>query len=193
MKIYKEESLSNFEFWSGAKDRVERLTNEDFDIIESELEIQYPEGMDETEINDMFWFEFDTIAQMLGYEDEEDFDRKRDPNYVDDDELAEYAEDWMIGFIEDEATRSEIMSELIELFNLYDEYTESCIVPDEDCENGPQMADFLVRNLENGYVSAMSCIFDEFDSGHDAYKLIPTTESLRRMAMEEKAKQNENI
>lgn len=67
MKIYKEESLKNFEFWSGACDRVKYLTDEELDTIESILEECNPEGMTETEINDFFWFEEDTIAEWLGY------------------------------------------------------------------------------------------------------------------------------
>ena len=78
MKIYREESLSNFEFWSGAKDRAKYLGYRDFDIIESILEDCYPEGIDETTINDIFWFEEDTIAEWLGYSDFEELieDRK---------------------------------------------------------------------------------------------------------------------
>ena len=67
MKIYKEESLRNFEFWSGAKDRVKYLGDNELDTIESILEEMYPDGVDETQINDIFWFEEDWIAEMLGY------------------------------------------------------------------------------------------------------------------------------
>lgn len=77
MKIYREESLFNFDFWAGAKDRAEKLSLNDFEIIEEQLEELYPEGMSETEINDFFWFDFDTIAEWLGYDDEEDFDQQR--------------------------------------------------------------------------------------------------------------------
>ena len=69
MKIYKEESLNNFEFWSGARDTVKYLTSDEIDTIEGMLEEINPDGMDETEINDFFWFEDDTIAEWLGYED----------------------------------------------------------------------------------------------------------------------------
>ena len=69
MKIYTENSLSNFEFWSGAVDRVKYLTDDELDTIEAILEDIYPDGMDETQINDLFWFEEDWIAEMLGYED----------------------------------------------------------------------------------------------------------------------------
>ena len=68
MKIYAEKSLRNFEFWSGACDRVKHLTFEELDTIEAILEECYPDGMDKTSINDLFWFDEDTIAEWLGYE-----------------------------------------------------------------------------------------------------------------------------
>lgn len=68
MKIYREESLSMFEFWGGARDFAAVLDSDDMDIIESVLEDIYPDGIDETTINDIFWFEPDTIAEWLGYD-----------------------------------------------------------------------------------------------------------------------------
>ena len=50
----------------------EMLEEKEFDIIEELLEELYPDGMEETEVNDFFWFDGDTIAQALGYEDEDD-------------------------------------------------------------------------------------------------------------------------
>jgi hypothetical protein len=67
MKIYAEKSLRNFNFWSGACDTVKYLTLEELDIIEGILEDTYPDGIDETAINDIFWFECDFIAECLGY------------------------------------------------------------------------------------------------------------------------------
>ena len=77
MKIYTESSLNNFEFWSGAKDRTKYLNYKDFDIIESMLEDLYPEGVSDTTINDLFWFEEDTIAEWLGYTDFEELMQDR--------------------------------------------------------------------------------------------------------------------
>lgn len=77
MKVTVELSLSNFDFWGGAKDRAQMLTIDELNEIERELEDEYPEGMDETQINDIFWFDFDWVAQMIGYEDEEDFYNQR--------------------------------------------------------------------------------------------------------------------
>ena len=70
MKITKEvNSYSDFEFWSGARDTAEELTADEIEEVFSILEDAYPEGMTETELNDFFWFERDTIAEWLGYED----------------------------------------------------------------------------------------------------------------------------
>lgn len=85
MKIYAETDLHNFEFWSGAKDTVKYLTWEEIDTIESILEDLYPDGVDETTINDIFWFEEDWIAEMLGYNDFEEI-MERDEEEEDEDE-----------------------------------------------------------------------------------------------------------
>lgn len=83
MKIYTEKSLHNFEFWSGAKTTAETIWDkfgqEGFDTIEQELELEYPDGMDETQINDLFWFEEDYIATLLGYRNWEHLKRGSDP------------------------------------------------------------------------------------------------------------------
>ena len=72
MKIYSEKSLRNFEFWSGAKENANELTGAQLDEVENILEDMYPDGMSETEINDLFWFEFDTIKEWLNITDEEE-------------------------------------------------------------------------------------------------------------------------
>ena len=83
MKIYQEKSLRDFEFWSGAKTTAETIWNnfreEGFDTIERELEMDYPDGMDETQINDIFWFETDYIATLLGYRNWEHLEKGNDP------------------------------------------------------------------------------------------------------------------
>ncbi len=68
MKYYKEESLTNFDFWSGAKDTAKYLTDDELEQIEGMLQECYSDSeISETAINDFFWFEEDTIAQWLGY------------------------------------------------------------------------------------------------------------------------------
>lgn len=68
MKIYRDENLSNFEFWSGAISNAEEFTLEELDRIGEELEAENPDGMDETEINDLMWFEPKYLASLIGLE-----------------------------------------------------------------------------------------------------------------------------
>ena len=74
MTMWKEESLTAFDFWAGAKDTIKELTLDEIEQIEAMLEEldTEGEGMSETEINDFFWFERDTIAEWLGYNDFEE-------------------------------------------------------------------------------------------------------------------------
>ena len=69
MKIYSEKALSDVQWWSGARDTAEYLTDADFEVLENEFEELYPNGIDETELNDLFWFDKDWIAELLGYTD----------------------------------------------------------------------------------------------------------------------------
>ena len=79
MIYYVEESLSNFQFWSGALQRTQYLDEEDFDIIEDVLESDGHDYSD-TEINDLFWFDENFIAQILGYDTFDDLIKDREEN-----------------------------------------------------------------------------------------------------------------
>jgi hypothetical protein len=68
MKVYRETSLNEFAFWAGAKDKVKYLTDEELDRIEQILDVLCPDGLSETELNNLFWFDDDVIAEWLGYE-----------------------------------------------------------------------------------------------------------------------------
>ena len=70
MKIYRDESLSNFEFWSGAISNAEEFTLEELDRIGDELEALDCEGngYEETQINDLMWFEPEYLASLIGLE-----------------------------------------------------------------------------------------------------------------------------
>lgn len=73
MRIYSETSLENFEAWSGAIDTLDRVKEEGkCDELESILEDLYPDGMSETELNDLLWFEPETVFEWLGIEEEEE-------------------------------------------------------------------------------------------------------------------------
>ena len=68
MKILCETKLRDFVFWAGATDTVKYLSWEQLDTIEEILSEAYPEGIDDTTLNDLFWFEDDIIAEWLGYD-----------------------------------------------------------------------------------------------------------------------------
>ena len=58
--------------WGGAVDTINELTADEVQqlapIIEDMISQDYPQGYDEGALNDFIWFERDTIAQWLGYE-----------------------------------------------------------------------------------------------------------------------------
>ena len=74
MTIKTEQSLRNFEFWSGAKSNAAMMTAEELDSVENEFETMYPDGMTDTEINDLFWFDFEYVCELIGLE----YDAKKD-------------------------------------------------------------------------------------------------------------------
>ena len=86
MKITEEISLRDFEGWSEAVNTLNTLTDEQKDALEANLEEIWPDGMDETSLNDLLWFEKDAVAEWLGFEDWEDLERE---NSGEDDEEDE--------------------------------------------------------------------------------------------------------
>jgi len=66
MKITTETTLNNFEFWASAKHNASLLSPNQLDAIESALDELYPSGMNDTELNDLFWHEFDTVLDWIG-------------------------------------------------------------------------------------------------------------------------------
>lgn len=74
MKIIIETDLENFEFWSGAKNTADKINENggDWEAVEAELELQYPEGITDTALNDLFWFDPEYILQIAGVEEEEE-------------------------------------------------------------------------------------------------------------------------
>lgn len=70
MKIVSEMALRDFQFWSGAKDVAAELTTKQLDQVETILQDIYPDGMADTQINDLFWFDYETIYEWLGIKEE---------------------------------------------------------------------------------------------------------------------------
>lgn len=65
MKIISLISLSSFDFWEGGKDFAEKLTSKELHMIEEALEEDYPYGMTEGALNDLFWFGRDYLCRII--------------------------------------------------------------------------------------------------------------------------------
>ena len=73
--INENQTLADFDAWSGAKDTKETILNnnkgDEFDALIEEL---YPDGLTETQLNDILWFETDWLYESLGISEEEEND-----------------------------------------------------------------------------------------------------------------------
>ena len=70
MKITSEMSLKNFKAWAGAKDTLNKLIELDkCDELEFILDDLYPDGLTDTQLNDILWFEDEWIFETLGIEE----------------------------------------------------------------------------------------------------------------------------
>ena len=66
LTITKTMDIYDYEPWSGAVYAYERITREGkLDELDNVLEEVYPEGIDETELNDLLWFEPETVYEWL--------------------------------------------------------------------------------------------------------------------------------
>lgn len=153
MKIYTEKSLRDFEFWSGAKTTAEtiwdKLGGDAFDTIEQEWELEYPDGMDETQVNDMFWFETDYIATLLGYRNWAHLEKGNDPIKIKCTNI-----EWDID--EDEETPDDLPTEVEILIDDEDEiadYLEAKEDGDED--------DFIADKLSDEYGYSVDDVYFE--------------------------------
>lgn len=71
MKVFADFDIENFDAWSGAKDTKETIINEgkaqDFNTLMEDL---YPDGADETTINDILWHEASWVYEILGIKED---------------------------------------------------------------------------------------------------------------------------
>lgn len=96
-----EKSLVNFEFWSGARDRTNILTYEQLDRLDDIIPewMQWgeysPDGHipSDDEINNLFWFDEDLIAQMLGFKNWKALERHNAGEDDDDNDNEEESDD----------------------------------------------------------------------------------------------------
>lgn len=68
MKIVCDISISEFQAWSGAVSTMEAIRkagNEYFDKLETILEDMFPDGMTDTELNDLLWHDSEDVLAWL--------------------------------------------------------------------------------------------------------------------------------
>ena len=71
MKVFKEMSLWEFEAWSGAEETIRIIVeNDKEEEFEQLIEELFPEGIDETNLNDLLRVEDDWIFVVLGIAEE---------------------------------------------------------------------------------------------------------------------------
>ena len=113
MTITYELDLNRFEAWSGAKETLERIQREGkCEELENVLEELYPDGMTETELNDLLWFESESVYEWLGIRSEEQIEREIKEA---EEELAEVQSNLEDDLDDDELTTEE-RAEIIESY-----------------------------------------------------------------------------
>lgn len=71
--IIKDFSISDFKFWAGAVSTWKTVQeNDKEEELEQLIEELYPNGLTQTELNDLLWFESDFIIANLGIEEDEE-------------------------------------------------------------------------------------------------------------------------
>lgn len=74
-------TLADFDAWSGAKDTkdtiLENGKGEEFDSLIEDL---YPDGLTDTQLNDILWFESDWIFKQLGISEDEEEEETEEEN-----------------------------------------------------------------------------------------------------------------
>lgn len=65
--------IDNFKPWSGAVSTWDTIIEEDkLDALEFILEDLYPDGITDTQLNDILWFESDWVYESLGITEEDE-------------------------------------------------------------------------------------------------------------------------
>ena len=113
MTITYELDLNSFQAWSGAKDTLDRIQREGkCTELENVLEELYPDGMTETELNDLLWFDSESVYEWLGIRSEEQIEKEIKEA---EEELAEVQSNLEDDLNDDELTTEE-RAEIIESY-----------------------------------------------------------------------------
>lgn len=74
MKVFNDNlDFRNFKAWSGAVDVQNRIIEEGKEeAFERLIDELYPDGIDETHLNDLLWFDTEWVYEQLGIKDEDE-------------------------------------------------------------------------------------------------------------------------
>ena len=146
MKIIREiDGLLDFEPWSYAVSRYETLTHKQLEQLDAELEQLYPDGMTDTQVNDILWHDSDWVAELLGFRNWEHLERANQGKY-DPIKIQCYNIDWDTDDEDYEDAEINLPKEV--LFELEDE--DDIEEYYEHKENGDE-DDFLSDKLSDEY------------------------------------------
>jgi hypothetical protein len=82
MRIYKDFYADSFEAWAGAVDTLNKILEEGKgEELEQLLDEIFPDGAEETEVNDLLWFDDEYVFEMLGIKTDEDEEDEEDEDY----------------------------------------------------------------------------------------------------------------
>lgn len=109
MIVTSEINLQDFEGWSGAESTLAMLSYSQINTLQSILEDTYPDGMDETHLNDILRFETDWIAELLGFTDWESLERYE--KYGDTVKVKIFDIEWDMDEDDDTVLPAEIVNE----------------------------------------------------------------------------------
>lgn len=113
MTIIYELDLERFEAWSGGKQTLERVIDEGkCELLEQMLEELYPDGMTETQLNDLLWFDSESVYEWCGIRSESQIEREISEA---EDELADMESD-LESELDDEDLTQEERKEIIESY-----------------------------------------------------------------------------
>ena len=113
MTITYELDLNSFQAWSGAKDTLDRIQREGkCEELENILEDLYPDGMTETQLNDLLWFDSEQVYEWLGIRSEAQIEKEIEEA---EEELAEVQSNLEDDLDDDELTTEE-RAEIIESY-----------------------------------------------------------------------------
>lgn len=65
--------IHDFTPWCGGRTNYELLTEKELDLFDEIITELYPDGISETEVNNILWFDDEFIAEIAGYLTYDDF------------------------------------------------------------------------------------------------------------------------